>query len=143
MELEGNSNAGTSAAFLRQLRKRHLGTLNVVWDNAPAHRGEAIREYLRMPGLDLRLVNLPGYSLDFNADEAVCGSVREEATGNLCLGTKALVQERVSDFLDRLASRSRKSNCAAGLSCSLRPKGSCGTHLPIPHTTQMYIPPWL
>ena len=105
MELEGNSNAGTSAAFLRQLRKRHLGTLNVVWDNAPAHRGEAMREYLRTPGLDLRLVNLPGYSPDFNAGEAVWGWVREEATGNLCLGTKALVQERVSDFLDRLASR--------------------------------------
>ena len=39
MELEGNSNSGTSAAFLRQLRERHPGPLNVIWDNAPAHRG--------------------------------------------------------------------------------------------------------
>ena len=36
MELEGNSNAGTSETFLRQLRERHLGPLNVIWDNAPA-----------------------------------------------------------------------------------------------------------
>ena len=57
MELEGNSNAGTSSAFLIQLRERRLGPLNVVWDNAPAHRGEAVRDFLRMPGLDLRLVN--------------------------------------------------------------------------------------
>ena len=36
MELEGNSNSGTSAAFLEQLRERHSGPLNVIWDNAPA-----------------------------------------------------------------------------------------------------------
>ena len=106
MELEGNSNSGTSAAFLNQLRQRRSGQLNVIWDNAPAHRGEAVREYLRTPELELRLVNLPGYSPDFNADEAIWGWAREEATGNLCLGTKALVQERVGNFLTGLASRS-------------------------------------
>ena len=57
MELEGNSNSGTSVAFLEQLGEKHLGPLQVIWDNAPAHRGEAVREYLRTPGLDLRLVN--------------------------------------------------------------------------------------
>ena len=57
MELEGNSNAGTSGAFLTHLRERHLGPLRVIWDNAPAHRGEAVREYLGTPGLGLRLVN--------------------------------------------------------------------------------------
>ena len=44
MELAGNSNSATSAAFLRQLRERHAGPLNVIWDNAPAHRGAAVRE---------------------------------------------------------------------------------------------------
>ena len=105
MELEGNSNAGTSAAFLAHLRERHLGPLRVIWDNAPAHRGEAVREYLGTPGLGLRLVNLPGYSPDFNADEAIWGWAREEATGNLCLGTKAAVQERAGNFLAGLSSR--------------------------------------
>ena len=57
MELDGNSNSGTSAVFLNQLRERHAGPLNVIWDNAPAHRGEAVREYLRTPGLGLRLMN--------------------------------------------------------------------------------------
>ena len=105
MELDGNSNSGTSAAFLEQLRERHSGRLNVIWDNAPAHRGEAVREYLRTPGLNLRLMNLPGYSPDFNADEAIWGWTREEATGNLCLGTREAVNERVSSFLAGLASR--------------------------------------
>ena len=44
MELEGNSNSGTSVAFLEQLREKHPGPLQVIWDNAPAHRGEAVRE---------------------------------------------------------------------------------------------------
>ena len=74
MELDGNSNSGTSVAFLRQLRERHSGPLN-IWDNAPAHRGEAMREYLRTPGLGMRLVNLPGYSRIY----AIWGWAREEA----------------------------------------------------------------
>ena len=77
----------------------------MIWDNAPAHRGEVLREYLATPDLDLRLVNLPGYSPDFNADEAIWGWAREEATGNLCLGSRVAVQERVSSFLSGLAHR--------------------------------------
>ena len=68
MELEGNSNAETSTAFLKQLREKHTGRLIVLWDNAPAHRGDAMAA---TPELGLRLVNLPGYSPDFNADEAI------------------------------------------------------------------------
>ena len=48
---------------------------------------------------------LPGYSPDFNADEAVWGWVREETTGNLCWGIKTLAQQRISNFLDLLTSR--------------------------------------
>ena len=105
MGVEGNSNSESSVAFLGQLREKHHGPLKVIWDNAPAHRGEALREYLRTPGLGLELANLPGYSPDFNADEAIWGWAREEATGNLCLGSKEAVQERVDGFLSGLVSR--------------------------------------
>ncbi len=102
MELQGNSNSETSAAFLEQLRESHTGPLNVIWDNAPVplrqaqewRGGAAIPEDTGVD-LDLRLVNLSVYSPDFNAYEPVWGWVREEVTGNLCLGTKALVEERV------------------------------------------------
>ncbi len=105
MELDGNSNSGTSVAFLKQLKEKHPGPLKVIWDNAPAHRGEAMREYLRTPDLKLQLVNLPGYSPDFNADEAIWGWAREEATGNLCLGSREAAQERVGRFLRGLTNR--------------------------------------
>ena len=96
---------GTSATFLMQLKERHPGPLNVIWDNAPAHRGEAVREYLRALGLALQPMNLPGYSPDFNGDVAIWGSSREATTGNKCLRTKAKVQERVSHFHFRLFRR--------------------------------------
>jgi transposase len=105
MELTGNSTAETSAAFLRQLRATHPGPLIVIWDNGPAHGGEALRTYLATPALDLRLIRLPAYSPDFNADEAIWGWAREEVTGNTCLGTKALVQEKMAAFFAGLTAR--------------------------------------
>ena len=105
MELEGNSNSETSAAFLRQLRARHPEPLTVIWDNSPAHRGDAIRAYLTTPGLNLRLVNLPSYSPDFNPDEAIWGWIRQEVTANRCLGTRIAVREKVDGFFADLDHR--------------------------------------
>ena len=95
----GASNSGASVAFLRRLKERHTGPLRVIRDKAPAHRWEAVQEYLGTPDLKLQPVNLPGYSPDFNAGEAIRGWSGEEATGNVCLGSKAAVQERVGLFL--------------------------------------------
>ena len=117
--------------------------MKVIWDNAPAHRGEALREYLRTPGL--WLVNLPGYSPDFNAGEAVQGRARQEATGNLCLGTKASVQGRVSHFLaglsghkDEVRRRCRTvlQSRAEGLA---RPSQSDSSHTPTAHPTLVLV----
>jgi transposase len=105
MELEGNSTAQTSTSFLQQLRAKHTGPLIVIWDNAPAHGGEALRQYLRTPNLQLRLERLPGYSPEFNADEAIWDWAREEVTANTCLGTKAKVQAKLGAFFAGLAER--------------------------------------
>ncbi len=104
-ELHGNSCAATSAEFLAELRRRYPGPLVVIWDNGSAHGGEAIRTYLRTPGLDLRLVRLPAYSPDFNADEAIWKWVREEVTANTCFGTAAKVGAAVQAFFAGLAER--------------------------------------
>ena len=115
----------------------------VIWDNAPAHRGEAVREYLRTPGLHLGLVNLPGNSPDFDGDEAIWGWAREEATGNVCAGTKEAVQGMVGNFLAAWPVGKKRSRGAAGPYSNPGPKVSPATHSLIPNTLQMYIPPWL
>jgi transposase len=105
MELEGNSSAATSVTFLQQLRAHHSEPLIVIWDNGPAHGGDALRTYLSTPDLRLRLVRLPAYSPDFNADEHIWGWVRAEVTANTCFGTKAKVREKVGAFFRGLTDR--------------------------------------
>jgi transposase len=105
MPVEGNTKAETSVAFLKLLREKYSGLLIVIWDNGPAHRGEAMRTYLTTPNLELRLVALPAYSPDFNPDEAIWEWVREEVTANTCFGTAAKVREKVDAFFAGLAQR--------------------------------------
>lgn len=117
MEVEGNCTAETSAAFLRQLRAQHPEALLVIWDNGPAHRGEPIRTFLATPDARLRLVPLPGYSPDYNADEAIWDWVRDDVTANTCLGSKAKVREQVGAFLTGLGARPEevKRRCRTAL----------------------------
>ena len=110
MELEGSSNGESSVAFLERLRERHDGRLGVIWDNAPAplrqaQEGSGDAVIPGDPWPEPAAGYLPGYSPDFNAAEAVWGWARQEATGNQCLGTKALVQHRVNHLFSGLCSR--------------------------------------
>lgn len=105
MPVESNTNAQTSVAFLRQLRAHHPEPLIVIWDNGPAHRGPEMREYLATPDLNLRLVALPGYSPDFNPDEAIWDWIREDVTANICFGKAAYVRNKVDAFFAALPQR--------------------------------------
>ncbi len=68
-----------------------------------------MRAYLGTPDLRLRLVALPAYSPDFNADEAIWDWVREEVTANTCFGTATKVQEKVNSFFAGLAERAAEA----------------------------------
>jgi len=108
MAVTENCTAETSAAFLQQVRSKHNKPLIVIWDNSPAHRGPAMREYLATPDLNLRLVALPAYSPDFNADEAIWDWAREEVTANTCLGTATKVREKMDAFFAGLVERTEE-----------------------------------
>ena len=117
LALEGTSSSATSATFLAHLRAQHPEPLIIIWDNGPAHGGEAMRTYLATPDVNMQICRLPAYSPDFNADEAIWAWVREEVTANTCLGAKAAVQEQVAAFLDGLTSRTEevKTRCRTKL----------------------------
>lgn len=105
MPVTQNCTAETTVAFLQQLRTKYAGPLIVIWDNGPAHRGPAIRTYLAIPDLNLRLVTLPPYSPDFNPDEAIWDWARQEVTANRCFGSAANVRQHVDAFFAGLATR--------------------------------------
>ena len=63
------------------------------------------------------MVPLPAYSPDFNPDEAIWAWAREEVTANTCLGTKAAVQEKMTQFFAGLPCRTAEvqSRCRCKL----------------------------
>ena len=85
MELEGNSNAGTSVDFLKQLRAKHPGPLRGHLGQCPGPPwgGGAGVPQDAWAGSEAgeppfsRGQALPGYSPDFKADEAICAWARE------------------------------------------------------------------
>jgi transposase len=99
VQLEGTSTAKTSVAFLQALREEFPGELIVIWDNGPAHRGPALREYLQTPNRKLRLIALPADSPDYNPAEELWKWLRQDVTANTCFGTGAKVAAAVWDFL--------------------------------------------
>lgn len=117
MPVTDTCTAATSVTFLKQLRRHHKEPLIVIWDNSPAHHGPEIREYLTTPDLNLRLVALPGYSPDFNPDEAIWDWIRQEVTANTCFGTAAKVREKVDAFFVGLSERTAevKQRCRRAL----------------------------
>jgi transposase len=137
MELDGNSCAATTVAFLRQLRARHPGPLIVIWDNGPAHGGDALRAYLATPDLRLCLVRLPAYSPDLNADEGIRAWTREEVTANTCFGTQAKVREAVGPFFRGLAGRTEevKRRCRTVLQARAAALASVADAL-VPHPSR-------
>ena len=147
MELEGNSNGESSVAFLSQLRAQHPGPLKVIWDNAPVHRGEALREYLQTPDLELGLVNPPFHG------GRLCRATALTSTPMRQYGDGQGRRRRETDaWAPRLRCRrgraafspgwptgKMRSNGVAGPSCKQGLKHSCGS----PGIREMDIPPWL
>ena len=141
MELEGNSNSETSAAFLEQLRERHGGRLNVIWDNAPAHRGEAVREWLSKPGVNLRLVNPRFHGGRLCRDTARTSTpTRPSGAGRERKPPETFAWEPrpwcgkgSGSFSTGCPPGKRKPSVAAAPSCNQEPKVSSATHCLIPN----------
>lgn len=72
-------------AFLEHLQRQIAGKLLVIWDGAPIHRSQAIRQYLAQgAGQRLRLEFLPAYAPDLNPEEGVWRHLKYTELKNLC-----------------------------------------------------------
>ena len=151
MELEGNSNSETSAAFLDRLRQRHPGPLEVICDNAPAHRGEAVREYLRTPGLNLQLMNprfhegrLCRATARTSTPMRRSGVGRERKPPETCAWEpKPRCRRGWGTSSTGCPAGKTRSSAAAAPSCNQGPQDFCGNPSPIANPRLMHIPPWL
>lgn len=71
--------------FLKHLLRHLPGTLLVIWDGAPIHRGQAVKDVLAAGGAArIRLEQLSGYAPEINGDEGVWPQLKHVELHNVC-----------------------------------------------------------
>jgi transposase len=71
--------------FLRLLLRKIAGKLLIIWDGAPIHRGQPIKDFLAQgAGRRIHLEHLPGYAPDLNPVEGICNYWKCRELGNVC-----------------------------------------------------------
>jgi transposase len=71
--------------FLRVLLRKISGKLLLIWDGAPIHRGQPIKEFLaRGAARRLHLEQLPGYAPELNPVEGLWNYLKRRELGTVC-----------------------------------------------------------
>jgi transposase len=90
--------------FLRQLLRCLRGKLLVVWDGAPIHRAQPIKDFLASGAAKrLRLEQLPGYAPELNPDEGIWQHLKHVELRNV----RCQDLEHLDDELRRAVKRLR------------------------------------
>src|SRR3954466_11279284 len=95
------ANGDHTIAVLQRLRAEvPERKLILLWDGAPYHRAQAVREVATT--LDIELMPLPGYSPDLMPVEALWRWLREDVTYHHCHASAEDLTQRAADFEGRL-----------------------------------------
>lgn len=71
--------------FLKQLLRHIPGKLLVIWDRAPIHRGQPVRDFLGTEaGKRIYLEQLPGYAPELNPGDGIWHYLKQVELKNLC-----------------------------------------------------------
>lgn len=85
MTQEESFKAPNIVRFLKHLSRHVPGKLLVVWDRLPAHRSNAVKDFLREGGTRrIHLAQLPSYAPDLNPDEGVWNYLKRVELKNVC-----------------------------------------------------------
>lgn len=71
--------------FLRHLLRHIPGPLLVIWDRAPIHRAQVVKDFLAQGGAArLYLAQLPAYAPELNPDEGIWQYLKRVELRNVC-----------------------------------------------------------
>ena len=97
--------------FLKHLLRHIPGKLLVLWDGAPIHRGQPVKDFLAAGGAErLRLESFPGYAPDLNPDEGIWRYLKHVELRNLCCATLAQLRRHLRLATARLRHK-RQGDC--------------------------------
>lgn len=89
-----------SAKCLKKISQLYSGKkILLIWDNAPWHRGEAMRSFLSSCS-NLHIINFPPYAPDENPQEHVWKTVRANVTHNKFVSDIYVVSREILSFLN-------------------------------------------
>ena len=89
--------------FLRLLLRKLQGKLLIMWDGAPIHRGQPIKDCLaRGAARRIQLEQLPGYAPDRNPVEGIWNYLKCRELGNVCCRTFAELDTALRRAKERL-----------------------------------------
>jgi len=89
--------------FLRHLLRQIPGPLLVVWDGAPIHRAQPVKDFLAQgAAARLKLEQLPGYAPELNPDEGIWNYLKHVELRNLCCADLAELRLELGLAVKRL-----------------------------------------
>jgi transposase len=122
MQTQDHSYKGPDVVrFLQLLTREIAGKLLVIWDGAPIHRCQAVKDYLSKGGARrIHLEQLPAYAPELNPQEGVWNLLKRVELKNLCCLDVPHVQRELRWAKERLRHRkSILSQCFAHAGYSL------------------------
>ena len=89
--------------FLNHLMRQIGGKLLVIWDGAPIHRSQAVKDFLVSGATRrVRLEQLPGYAPDLNPDEGIWKHLKCVELKNLCCQSLSELRVELRKAKERL-----------------------------------------
>jgi transposase len=104
-------NSEDVVAFLEHLLREVPGRLVVIWDGAPIHRSQVIRDFLAHGAAQrLHLERLPTYAPELNPGEGLWHHLKGVELRNLCCFNIPHLRRELRDAVKRVRRRPRLIN---------------------------------
>ena len=101
-------NSDDVVGFLEHLLREVPGRMVLIWDGAPIHRSQVIRDFLANGAAQrLHLERLPAYAPELNPGEALWQQLKGVELGNVCCFSMAHLRHELRDAVKRVRRRPR------------------------------------
>ncbi len=108
---EGAINSADVVAFLEHLLREVVGGMVIIWDGAPIHRSQVIREFLVNGAAQrLHLERLPAYAPELNPGEGLWQQLKGVELRNVCCFNIPHLRRQLRDAVKRVRRRPRLIN---------------------------------
>jgi transposase len=89
--------------FLKHLLRHIAGKLLVLWDGAPIHRSQAVKDCLaKAAATRIHLEQFPGYAPELNPDEGIWNYLKRVELKNVCCQNLSHLRRELRRAKERL-----------------------------------------